>query len=571
MFAPESGFARSSYFSDVKAPLVKNPSFASPPRIVTTHYAGTGSFEQSVSVSWRKNPEGAFTSGVGKRMTLVGFRLDELVISQQQDFSMMAMVKTNYLTPEQALMFRNLGSSLEPGQVVFSEVIRDATPNEIRQNYGDELGLRRAGSHTEIDAFRQDLTPVKTAAAWSVSGQTWDRHTGKAQAVRLPWEKEEARKGQELNRKKYPYVFEWGRAAQEVSGEIAPLYSLNALQNYLQLKAYRGNLEDAYVMAHSFDPVNTRLYARMTNDGYYPSKAAVDPKDALFIMPLALALESHPPSRVSQRVADLVKLGEGHLSEINSVNLLIENRERRWAELDYSKNGQTQATPIVLNDMSMARVHSLWGMISAFPISQANKNALLEKLLSLDGETTLLASNFEGKYENVADAVRSSFVSQKKNAVEISNLDPAMAAADAQYAKSVLYASYMYQAQRIAVIFRDFYGLSTEASLGKASDMIHELDIQFGVTTHSPVIAEQLKKLNPQGRVFLPKTEGAKPSKDDIKENPQWYRDAEMFFFSAEQIIRWGFDDRAFAVENGRLLRPGRWQTQYFLAQPDLF
>lgn len=552
------------------------PQFRSPARLILTKFAGHTNFQSASTQQWTSNGT-HFVAGQASFTKQVGHSENDSIFANQQDFSLGKMVETGYLTPEQARLFRKDALGRETGQVSFLEVVHDATPDEIKKYYVQFPQTRVGGTHTydRQEGGPSDLRPIKTAALYSASGQIWSE-TGALKKLPLPWEKEESRKGQQLDRDgKYKYVWEWGRAGQDAAGEIAPLYAANALLNYVDLRAHGGKLDDAYVMVHSFDKVNTRLYSRMHPGTLYP-KDSKDPNDSLFLVPLKDAIEKYRPSSISEPLAAMVRLSDGKLSDLEALDLLIDNRLWRWSELDYQNyRGVRQGSPIIMNDLSNARSGLLMLALAKAGVGRENAIKVTDYMLGISN--LLHTANTNGKYNNAADSLLTSHqYLHRFNGVEISNLDPIMAKNDPFYAGSVLMSAFTQYVRNMAKAISERHQMPYDESYAHALRELTEGPVKFGITTHSPEIEAQIKKLGPsatsiQKATVRPARSGKLDADADELSRPYLYRDARIYIFTPYEIRKLITAHPDFYRVAGAGLFEGTWRAHYLLSQPDLF
>ncbi len=131
----------------------------------------------------------------------------------------------------------------------------------------------------------------------------------------------------------------------------------------MQLKAMGGNIAEAYVMVHSFDKINTRLYSRMHPNTRYPPNCN-NPEDTLFLVPFKEALEKYPPSSVSAQSGSPDR-AFGGTPLLNLMRSRYYTTPARWSgkEWDYRGRGANQKAPVIYADFSSVVGLSLWNYI----------------------------------------------------------------------------------------------------------------------------------------------------------------------------------------------------------------
>lgn len=538
------------------------------PRISLTRFEGLGSFNARYSGIYLTSDTSFSFDGGPMQSRRVGFGADETFLNELQQFPLGKMTETGYITAAEAKMFNNLGTSLEPSQVNFFEVTREATHEQWAAYPAELLANRRDSLSTFIGKQDPKIASIRTATLWSVGGQVLDPQLGATRPVQLPWEKEDARKGQSLDRTKYKYVWEWGRAAQDIAGEVSPAYSGNAALNYIDLVMSGGSLQDGHVMFHSFDPINTRYYLSEHPGSTYPPDAK-NKSDMLFLVPLKDMLKRYPPSRFSKHVEQITKISGSKISEVDALDILINVRLLQWDELNLTGRVR-QAAPVILNDASSGRLLGLHIMLNKFGLEKDQVVALMDYLVAI--RPALHAANTNNKYAHAADSMATMFAYHRNNAVEISNLDPGLAARDPRYVQSMIFNAYMVYVHRFSKLIEEAYGLSKLEARQQAIQLLVNHDVKFGVTTASADVQKQSELLNPVGRSSQPKVETGNASVDPelVKTQPYLYKDSKIYFYSFPQIMSWAREHGAIFLDGTYELNPGFWRQQYFKSQVDL-
>jgi hypothetical protein len=114
---------------------------------------------------------------------------------------------------------------------------------------------------------------VKSASAWIVSGQSPSglhalplENFGEGYTLIHP-----------IDRRQYPLIWEVGRAAQIANGDSNLVLQAALLQIQAEVSLLHGNLNDAYIFAHSLDAAHTQLYHQtyqMTDHSKYTNGRA---------------------------------------------------------------------------------------------------------------------------------------------------------------------------------------------------------------------------------------------------------------------------------------------------------
>ncbi len=544
-------------------PKTKKLQFENPPILRLTNYnMHNGTLNQG-TVSERKFNGESFDYTNSYLSTLGNASHNGEMLGDQQDFSLSKMVETGYITPLEAEYFRKLGLSLHSNQVYFWEVYHEAKYEELAQNYQD-FRFRSVSAGVNLSDY--SLWPAKTAAMWNVAGQVWD-YKKLYEPLKLPWELEEARKDFSLDRTKYKFVFEWGRAAQDLSGDIDYIYSANTLLSLVQVLAYKGSVDDAYVMVHSFDKVNTRLYSRMhPNTLYPPGWKNLD--DALFLVPLSEALKKYPIARASERVRKVMELANGKLTSVQAVELIISDVLHRKSEMHFVSSAGEQKSPVVLTDSSAWLAFATHGAVRGYGLTPEVAQKIYEYFSQQYPPGA--SYNYFNKYQNAADSAQTRFYYAERNAIEISNLDPALAQYDQFFVVRALFSALHHKMVTLAQMIRKVDRRSAQAAYDEAGSILRTHKVQIGVTTHSPVILQQIRDQQPVESVTSLGTISEGPIPQSlIDAQPYIFRDAEMSFFTVEQIMNWGLENPGLYQLLSGNLHYGSWTSQYLMSLPD--
>ncbi|HEX4924229.1 MAG TPA: hypothetical protein VFV50_09085, partial [Bdellovibrionales bacterium] len=410
-------------------------------------------------------------------------------MTDQQRFPMAIMAETGYLTPEQARDYSRLVFQLHENQVVFFETQREVPLSWARREYGDKF-------ETRYDQFSgrpygETTVNVRTSSLWAVSGQVLDAKSSMVRSVPLPWQLEPAKRelsDKYFDRRKYRIVFEWGRGAQEMSGENDPLRAMAAAANYHEVRALNGKLEDAYVMLHSLDAVNSQLYLQKHPGSLFPP-GHKDMNDALFLVPLAEMLQKYPPSSVSLKLKALIDASGGKLTEAQAIELHNEFRDLHWMEMDLKVGSGRQPTPIVVNDYSRGREYLFTKLLKRFGFTGDFNQKMKRYLDHLDLQH---ATWNKGQYTDLTDRESMYRDMVARQAVDASNLSVREAQADSKYTLRVLFSLFIYYAHRLAA------PEITQATLDHAVAMMRGEGIRFSISTFEPVISQQLQKYGPE-------------------------------------------------------------------------
>jgi hypothetical protein len=534
------------------------------PRISLSRFAGVDSYNQRYAGLYFLAPNGSFELQDNVlHATRVGFGKNETFLNDLQEFPLGKMTETGYLSKQEAEFFNRLGTNLETGQVNFFEVTREATIEQWKA-YPPEL--LKARWDNSFPNYGSNMASIRTATFWSISGQVLDRKTQQPRTVPLPWEKEDARKGQSLDRSKYKHVWEWGRAAQDIALEISPLYSGNSALNYVELITSGGKLDDGYVMFHSFDRINTRYYLKEHPGSTYPP-GDKNVNDMLFLVKLKDMMTKYPPSHFSKHAKEIIRIGQNKISEVEALDILIDLRLMRWDELDATGKIR-QPGPIIVHDVSAGKIISMQIMLEKFGLSEQQLIQMMDYLVTI--VPTLHTTNVDNKYQYAADSLLTSYRYNRMNAVEISNLDPQLAAKDPNYVKTMLFHAYMHYSNRLANLIQSTYQIPRTKARQEAIRIMVEYKINFGVTSSEYEIQKQCERMNPSQRSHQPKSESNFVDKDYEAQRPFVFKSSEIYVYSIQQFFDWARQDGAQILNGNYEMNPGFWRANYFRSQVDI-
>lgn len=163
--------------------------------------------------------------------SFLSYRDDVPLFSSSEQFSLEEMVKKNVITKEQKEFYLKTTFELDTEQLTYVDMAESILGN-----------------------------PKSTLRM--VSGQSLSSYLGKVSSDKkwyLPWMKEFPEFG-ELQRDKYKYIWELGRAAATEHKLIQENLGILTFLAYRELHLLKGSLDEAFVFIHSTSKINTRLY-----------------------------------------------------------------------------------------------------------------------------------------------------------------------------------------------------------------------------------------------------------------------------------------------------------------------
>ena len=347
------------------------------------------------SVSSYRLKKGLFEPFISGFVDVPGGESTEL-LSDLQKFSYKVVKELGYIQAQQEKSQRAKIGEIHPEQVTFIELTRPASIHEdfltgkkiSAEDYRERF-FERTGEHLGWDR--------RLAAMWIIAGQyMWphDREIlatssffrqadfpwkSKLPAVQgydhsprtivigtryMPWQQDPdlisrgtlplSADGHyaELDRKKYPIVFEIGRAVQTQPEQVdAMMRFATAFMVEDVTLPLQSDLDNAFVFVKSFLASRTRLFQRR---GFVPVQGAfLGPDNCVLVQPLSELVKRYTPAGNSHRVTRIMKLF--NLDRSEALQMLTRIQVNFRAELDFyvPELKLHQRDPIVLHDLSL--------------------------------------------------------------------------------------------------------------------------------------------------------------------------------------------------------------------------
>ncbi len=285
------------------------------------------------------------------------------LLDRNQFFPLQVMEDTNYISARlrqaQALVPRQLN----PNQVLFIEATTERTGGELIDQFGrvPDFARREPIAAGVANYFAQfdlghERTPeeeakaatyqLKEGATWILSGQPG------GQRLRLHLESDDL--VLPIDRQKYPYVWELGRAAQISSQAFFETLRMGLYFASRELILLGGNLDEAYLFGHSLNErignVYRRTYLMHDFSGYQNS-----PGQLAHVRPLKDALQSIDIKNVNPAVGSLVGASGNQLSAFEALQLWLSAQQNRTEFL----SDADEKNVIELRDFSFLSRHLL--------------------------------------------------------------------------------------------------------------------------------------------------------------------------------------------------------------------
>ncbi len=525
---------------------------------LTVYHKDPGSGETYTTVNWKK--EGSTYTRTNKGVTTRTVNACAKLLVQMR-FALKRMVETGYLTKQQARKYEELG--IEPEQIKFWEYSQSSSFEEILG-----FSLDRYESAGMSEGPKRDKVPLRSATIYSVAGQKIDTRSGMILPTKLPWELEDRWKTvsqKHMDRSKYKYVWEWGRAAQYNPNELKPLFAANAFLNYYELLAMGGNLDEAYVMFHSLSKANTRLYLQRHPGTVFPQNWE-DQDNTLFLVPLRQVLETYTITEHSTLIRNLIQISNGKLTELEAYQMFIEHKRIVWSELDLNLDGRIQNSPIVIRDLTSSAENLFYfnGVKRGLDLDQTREATML--LLKYGHQ---LHAFDDRRYLDVTDHLSSNPIVLPQNAVEISNLSESEAREDDQYVLKVILGAVVHSASRAAI------NNSEKTSIKNEVKRMYNGGVRFAFTTFSDFLSKELEKWGGEKTAMAPNPDSEPGLPLEAVGADWWSRSALKTFyvhiFTLDEILKIAdrYPELFFSSDN--TLFRGRWDTSYHLLNPDVF
>ena len=535
--------------------------------LTLSRFRGHNQFFSAQTLEWNF-ADGKYSAGNRLHTThQIGFDGCESMLAKHQYFPLNKMTSTGYLPPGDILKYVKMSLQFNPAIVSMMLTNRTLKLKEAQSAFGDDW-QKRLNPYLENKPDFSDPEATGsfvTGSMWLAGAQYLDPKSGVVKKHNLPWQYDPERKelSEKFDRKRYPIVFEWGRTAQDLPGEVNPVASLLSALTYHEVLAIGAPIEDSYVMMHSFDELNTKLYARYFPGTIYPADWN-NPSDTLFLIPLAQVMKRFPPHSSSQRIHDLieaatVKAGEqstAHLDSVTAMNLTLVSDFIQSTLLDVKNpNGSTYLQPIAIRDRTIVADVRLAHAIHRVGFELSSPNGIALRTAIAQRPVTGPQWN-AGQYSDLADYGLTDYFYRPQNAIEISNLDAELAKLDRFYIQRILLA-----------VFNRYRDMGHEVP-GLGLEFLAKRDVEFGITTMDESLADRIRLLKPKREELVP---AAHPGQGDSELDWSFrasYHAQYMFIFSLAQILALEYALPGLPLYR---LEENIWQRDQQLSDPEPF
>jgi hypothetical protein len=464
------------------------------PRDVTVYRYLAQDFGRLVEIPYDGRDEGFYP----RNSRTVHFNACETALQRQQSFPLLVATEKLGYSAEDVSMLTQVGSELNYDQIVFLEAARQVPPEDFKEI---KSLLMKSDVDTSIDQNEGKgfwWSRLKTAALWTIAGQTIDHQSPKLSVKKLPWEYESGTSPtakQKFDRSKYKFVSEWGRAGQVAPGEIEPLFAMAAAMDYQRVRSMGGKVEDAWVMFSTGKPANIRYYETLfPGNRYLPDVTESERSDALFLVPLHVVMEKFPPHQQLLKLKAMIELSGGALTDQTAMDLLMNFHTLIEDEVNFNVPGVgDQGQPLVIDDMSMGggyfKTRQKWYELYRIPKDRWEG---MEKMWSTSVDGRGMKIENTGQY---TDQNHSYFKWDliPLHSMEISNLNAEIAKKDPDYAKKAIISSFYFYLKK-------WLGdpLPSPKNVQRYIEILRKSGRHLAVTTFNDEIARQLADLHPE-------------------------------------------------------------------------
>jgi hypothetical protein len=448
------------------------------------------------------------------------------LLENLQQFSLNVMKQVSYISQSDFTSQAELIQKLLPEQVTFGEVTFPVSAEEVRAN-PEKYPKERISPRFDIE--RPSHVHIRQAGIWIVSGQTFDpdrenlRGLKKGPLETVPWQsfmstqipegeiwdptpytidinlnpmpwqlssylwesgKMELNKYgyANLDRKKYPLVWEVGRAAQTEPEQIDALFRMVTAVVAEEVEVtFQSKPEEAFLFVKSLEAKRTRLFKLMGFEEL--PEACPGPDRCVLVAPLTKMLKRYPVGSQSYRAAQIKKMLNDIPSTADAVHILRLIQAYRRADLDLISLGEglVQKGPLVVHDFSQNFYYLMKVIGRDHELND-------EQIKAFYG----LSLNYFHDYDpNQATEDRIPIgqvtkIFREQNVVRISNLDPTLAMNDL-YLPRVLTGLQKYLLERYE-----------SHRVNNGEELIHKIGTKFAIQTTSPLIYHCAKLLGCQ-------------------------------------------------------------------------
>lgn len=396
----------------------------------------------------------------------------EDLLTKLQEFPLQQMTARHYISEEQVKVLTALRRKLNPRVFHFYESIGTLDVSDLKKVKVEDINLS-----TMMWAGITGLGKT-TATVWAVAAQYTTRFV-KKHLSKMPWQFDEEFAHVTVDREKIKLAWELGRAAKIEDGQFDTLVSLAATNMWKETMARGESLLDAYVFVHTLGPLQNRLFKQFKNpftgapvfQTYHAHKAG---ENEVLIAHLYDLMAARQPQKVSHSIASIQKSVDGKISIEGAGELAFQSANVSFVAMDTALPGVgTFEHPVQITNVTMIR--------ELFLQPYLMKHGVFEKKDQVYSALSQLGSDrVDGVFKDAGDPSTAAIAHH--NLVGISNIDPEMAKANPDLAKTMLLATYFYYEKAYGGIFERFREQALQM-------------MKFSVTQQAPEIRSQVNQI----------------------------------------------------------------------------
>lgn len=266
----------------------------------------------------------------------------EGIFERNQSFTFEIYSKLGYLNAEEASLQKSIAKKfLKPEQVTVIEATEQRTTRQLKKEFGkippharlepESAAWQEYRSHyADYVKPKNVLYDLKVGFGWLISGQVDNRQ--------YPLALEAEKLVTPIDRSKFKFVFELGRAGQEKNYGFEETLRASLFFALNEVIVAGGRLEDAYIFVHAMDRNRAIVFKRKYRTKEFsryldPARA----EESVLMIPLLQALELYDPAQFSAnltRIRQEVPSAKA-IKSATLQSLIIENRlmANQWLNL----------------------------------------------------------------------------------------------------------------------------------------------------------------------------------------------------------------------------------------------
>lgn len=447
-------------------------------------YAGQQDFKKAHIMGLQAEGEGFEFHQVGELKSVAhGAKICNSLLQYGQALPLSIYLDWGYLSKEQAAFQNSVEKTVSPDRVTFTEVSALVPDAEVKARRKPLPVNQRGRILKSVFKIRgKSMVELRKSSMWMISGLTLE--PSGLEVHNFPWQDDPGLKGNprlRVDRKKYFYAWEFGRASQVEDGLIEDNLRALTLLAYQEMVHMGGILEDneGYIFIHSLGASRTRVFKEVHGAKPFVENWNND-ANCVLILKLSDLMTKYKPREMSTQVNKIIELSGNTLDDFQALKIFDDNLKAFRNDLDLrSSQFSNQRGPIVVEDMTFRGYRKrISASLAEFGVPQKNiEDILIYLSQNIYNENSSSPSYFD--YSFIKNAW-SRYA--KENAIQISNLDEKEALKSPDYLPTVISGVY------------GFYSRSMPLD-----------NERFCVRTSSPKMSEQLTSM---GSKMLKKLDG---------------------------------------------------------------